>query len=210
MFERARRILFAGEFEALCREAIAGLFPSWTIYHFGVGGSDRALFGNKLKDALRVLGGKIRDDVLERRVARLSDQNVGDGGIDLIALRDWKDPAEALPVYFGQCAAQQSSWPEKRFESHPITHERYFNFFHKPGSLLFIPVCYRGTDGQWLGDDAHQNILLDRLRIVELLEVQFAEGNRTPLDILNLFSEPLEVGCIERYGADPDAGDLAA
>lgn len=207
MFARPKRILFASEFESLCREALYGLFPAWKIYHFGSGGADRHLFGNKLKEALRKLGELIKDDVHERRVSKLPEQDTGDGGIDLIALREWGDPAESLAVYFAQCAAQQTGWPEKRFEAHSITHEKYFNFFHRPGNILFIPLCYRGPNGKWIGDDGHQTVLIDRLRLTQLYDAELATGGDIG-DILAVISEPFAPGSMQQYASEDD--DLAA
>lgn len=194
MFPQDQRAALAAEFEALCREAAAGLFPTWTIYHFGVGGADRATFGNKLKDALPALGAKIRDSVIQRRINELSDHNVGDGGIDLVAISEWSDPAEAVPVYFAQCAAQQENWPEKKFEAHPLTHEKYFNFFHKPGSIMFIPICYRGPDGLWIDSAGHQNILIDRLRIIQLFQRQIDDNSKTVEQLVEVIANPLATG----------------
>lgn len=205
MFPGPQRFLLAAEFEALCREAAPGLFPNWSIFHFGVGGADRGLFGNRLKDALPRLAEKMRDSVIQKRVAELSDHDVGDGGIDLVAIREWIDPAESVPVYFAQCAAQQENWPEKRFESHPITHERYFNFFHKPGSVMFIPVCYRGPDGQWIDSDGHQSVLIDRLRILELFQTQIDSGAKTVQQILGVVTNPIPVGFFNLPAVQADA-----
>lgn len=193
MFGRSDISRLAAEFETLCTEAAKGLFPAWNVYHFGAGGSDRARFGNKLKDAFSSLAALIRDDV-NKRVEELSEQNVGDGGIDIVAVKEWNDPAESLPVYFAQCAAQQEKWPEKRFEAHPITHERYINFFNKPGAILFIPLCYRGPDGQWIDSEGHNCLLIDRLRIVELFQQRIEDGATTAADILALVSAPVAVG----------------
>lgn len=194
MFSRQDRSRLALEFEAICREAIAGLLPKWTIYHFGVGGSDRKQFGNKLKDALPKLAEKLRDDLNLRRINQIPDNDSGDGGIDIVAVHEWRDAAESLPVYFAQCAAQQENWPEKRFEAHPISLEKYFSFFHKPGSIMFIPVCYRGPDGQWIDSDGHQSILIDRLRIIELFQAQIDTGLKTITDLNSVILAPFGIG----------------
>lgn len=207
MLPAADRIRRASEFESICYKALSLLLPTWNVYHFGSGGADRHLFGNRLKDALPALAEKTRDDVLMHRVNELSDHNVGDGGIDLAAVFEWADPAQALPVYFAQCAAQQENWPEKKFESHPVTHERFFSFFHKPGSLLFIPVCYRGPDGAWIDSVAMQSILVDRLRLIELFDRGIEKDQISPEDIFGLIQAPIKRGS---FSGDGDVEKAAA
>lgn len=194
MLPRADRFRLASEFEALCREALPGLLPAWRIYHFGANGRDRHLFGHKLKDALRVLAGKLKDGIIEKRVNELSEHDVGDAGIDLVGMYEWQDDAESIATYFCQCAAQQTGWPEKRFEASPLSLERYFSFFHKPGTVLMIPVCYRIPSGQWLGSDGHQSILVDRLRLVELMDNLIDGGAKGIEAFLATVSQPIEPG----------------
>lgn len=194
MFTPATRTRLAAEFETLCLHAMSGLFPAWNVYHFGTGGRDRAEFGNKLKDALRSLGRKMRDCVLDKHVNELSDQNTGDGGIDLVAIHEWGDAAGSVAAYFAQCAAQQEGWPEKRFESHPVTHERFFSFFHKPGSILFIPIFYRESHGDWIDSVGHGSLLIDRLRIIELYELQIRAGTKAIADIFSVITDPFAPG----------------
>jgi hypothetical protein len=53
---------------------------------------------------------------------------------------------------------------------HPIEQSKHISFFNNPGNLLTIPLCYRSPDGKWVGDDGYGAILLDRLRLVKLIE----------------------------------------
>jgi hypothetical protein len=100
-------------------------------------------------------------------------------------------------VFFGQCAAQQHHWPEKRFEAHYATHERFMSFFHKPGVFLFIPVCYRGPDGNWVDTVAHATILVDRLRLVKLMGLALARGTTTLADILATIPSRIQPGAYQ-------------
>lgn len=194
MLPRPDRIRQAREFEVLCHAAIPALFPLWQNYHFGAGGADRNAFGNRLMDALPALASVLKETILPDALAELSPHDVGDGGIDLVSVYEWNDHAPARPAYFGQCAAQQENWPEKRFEAHAVTHERFFSFFHKPGTMLFIPVCYRGTDGLWIDSAAHGTILIDRLRLTALFEARLGAGELSLIEILAFISVHPEPG----------------
>ncbi|RYE58578.1 MAG: hypothetical protein EOP20_05865 [Hyphomicrobiales bacterium] len=201
MFERSVIAKAAAEFEAICREALPGLFPTWTIYHFGAGGLHRPQFGNKLKTALTALAEKTRDKLILDHINELSEHDVGDAGIDLVALYEWNDTAAAVPTAFCQCAAQQEGWPEKRFEASPLSLERFFSFFHKPATILFIPVCYRAPTGQWVSSDAHQSILIDRLRLTELFDLRLAGDDVEIANILSVLSQTIEPGVFLTLGS---------
>lgn len=194
MFSRPDRTRYAADFEIICREALHGLLPSWNVYHFGAGGLHRAQFGNKLKEALRALADKTKDHLVADHVEELSEQDTGDAGIDLVAIYEWGDAAKSVPSMFCQCAAQQESWPEKRFEASPLSLEKYFSFFHKPSTALFIPVCYRAPTGHWVNADGHQSILIDRLRLTELFDNLFESGHKQVAEVLGCLSGVLEPG----------------
>ena len=125
--------------------------------------------------------GNYAEILVHESVEEVSDQNVGDAGIDIIIHRKWEDPARGIPCYFGQCTAQQETWPSKKFEASALNLERYFSFFHKPGNILFIPLCYRGVDGKWLSSVGHQTILVDRKRLIELIEARSRRWRRSRL-----------------------------
>jgi hypothetical protein len=176
MFPKAVRGVFAADFELLSVEALKGLYPGWDVIHFGKGGKDRPRFGNKFKVAIAKLAKLLKDPPIQDRIDAISNQNVGDGGIDIVALNTFGDAAPGCTVFFAQCAAQQTGWPEKKFEAHPVEQSKHISFFHNPGNLLTIPLCYRGPDGKWVSDEAYGAILLDRLRLVKLIEGRRASG----------------------------------
>lgn len=171
MFDRTSIDRFAKDFETLCVHVAKQIAPGWDVFHLGKGGADRAKFGQRLKDVYRHLASITYDPPMPGDIEAIPDRNTGDGGLDIILMRQWQDQARGLPMYLAQCAAQATGWPEKIYESHSISHEYYINFHHKPGAILFIPVLYRDLSGQWI-DNYHssQVILIDRLRIIELLQ----------------------------------------
>ena len=194
MFSPADRIRFAADFEILCLEASLGFTGTWKVAHFGTGGRDRATFGNKLKEALKNLSAALREIPILQEIEKISDHNVGDAGIDIIIYKEWADPARAVPAYFAQCAAQQENWPAKKFEANALNFEKYFSFFHKPGTILFIPLCFRGVDGKWLGSDGHQTILVDRKRLLDLIEARISGGDDEKR-IFEQIPKPFGLGC---------------
>jgi hypothetical protein len=176
MFPKATIGDFAAKFELLSVEALKGLYPGWEIIHFGKGGKDRHHFGNKYKIAIAALAKRLKDSPVQERIDEIPDHDVGDGGIDIVALNTFGDAAPGCTVYFAQCAAQQTGWPEKKFEAHAVEQSKHINFFHAPGNLLTIPLCYRGPDGKWVSSEGYGAVLLDRLRLVKLIEGRAPDG----------------------------------
>lgn len=199
MFSPAKRIRFAAEFETLCLEASLGFTGTWKVIHFGTGGRDRTALGNKLKDALITLAGNLRETPLAQEIEKLSDHDCGDAGIDIILYKEWADPARGIPAYFAQCAAQQENWPTKKYEATPLNLEKYFSFFHKPGTILFIPLCFRGVDGEWVDSSGHQTILVDRKRLLELIEARIADGDGEDR-VFGRIPQPFPLGCAVNAG----------
>ena len=194
MFSHSDRTRFAACFEDFCFAASTGLTGSWKVIHFGTGGRDRSCYGHKLKDALMNLSRVLRETPIEQEIHNLSDHDTGDAGLDIIIYREWRDPARATPCYFAQCAAQKDNWPTKKFESNPLNLEKFFSFFHKPGTILFIPLCFRGVDGNWINSDGHQTILIDRQRLLELVEARIAHGDDRE-SVFQQIPKPFALGC---------------
>ena len=194
MFSRAEQIQFARSFEELCVEAAVGFAANWEVVHFGTGGRDRQKYGNKLKNALIRLSEVIREIPIRQEIASLEENNVGDGGVDIIIFRKWSDPARAVPYYFAQCAAQQKTWPGKKYEASPLEHRKYFSFFHEPGVIMFIPLCYRSVDGCWIDSKGHQTILVDRKRLLDLIDGRLKEAKQQ-FHILEKIPKPFDLGC---------------
>ena len=194
MFSRADRSRFAADFEVLCLEASLGFAGTWKVAHFGAGGRDRSTFGNKLNEALTNLSEILREIPIVQEIEKISDHNTGDAGIDIIIYKEWDDPARAVPSYFAQCAAQQENWPVKKFEASALNLEKYFSFFHKPGTILFIPLCFRGVDGKWLDSDGHQTILVDRKRLLDLIEARISGGDDEER-VFEQIPKPFGLGC---------------
>lgn len=171
MLSKSDRSRYASHFEKVCVEAIKGLFPTWDIYHFGAGGMNRAQFGNKLKDALSVLSGHLKDSLVVHHHNAISNHDVGDAGIDIIAVHNFGDAATGVVTYFIQCAARQDGWPDKRFEVSNASLSTYFHFECPPGAMLLIPLLYRNPDGKWVDARKPYSVaVLDRLRLTQLIE----------------------------------------
>jgi len=96
----------------------------------------------------------------------------GDGGIDLVGWYQL-DPNEVrnnLSI-LAQCACSRSAWPNKQTEiSHDRLSANFISPTHRWNQALFIPHCFRGSDGRWaVTGEIGQVVLIDRLRIITQL-----------------------------------------
>ena len=117
----------------------------------------------------------------------------GDAGLDLIAIVNFADGAATNYAVFGQCGAQETAWPKKTLEAHPIRFRSYFQTLMEHPAIMFIPVCYRTASGEWYDNQAASGVLLlDRSRILHLLQSQDKWDEIVDLDWFQKFERELE------------------
>jgi hypothetical protein len=144
------------------------LNESADVFVFDAGSEDRRVFFHTdLRKALPLLAEKLNarpeSDVINQQ------SSSGDGGIDLVAIHKLNDSAKGVLSYFAQCAAQQDGWPKKTLESR--LSQAFFKMAHPPSNLLFTPVMYRSTTGQWINDLYSQEcVIIDRLRLLKIFQ----------------------------------------
>ena len=165
---------WAKAFTLVSQHALCGLLPAYAnVRIFDVGSDDRRNhYGTDLRPALRVLGRDL--GVLSINDAMCDSAGAsGDAGLDLVGNIDLDDGAATSYSILGQCGAQETNWPKKTLEAYSVRFSNYFQMpFHYPG-VMFTPVSYRNSDGQWTDTQAATGIFLaDRGRILKLLDLQ--------------------------------------
>jgi len=170
-FKNNLRSKWATTFARISRECLSQMMPdNADVRIFDANSDDRRnYYGTNLRNALQKLGDDLRvthkDDV---EIGR--HHHAGDAGIDLVGIVSMDDHVEGAFAVLGQCAAQQTNWPEKRFEASPLSFKGVFSFLVDPFAALFIPVAYRDTSGSWLSKRPVSGVLVvDRLRFFLLL-----------------------------------------
>ena len=74
----------------------------------------------------------------------------GDAGFDIIATVKFDDNLNCNFGILGQCGAQEEGWPKKTLEAHSINLSPYFHTTFAYPSVMFTPVFYRDSNGQWV------------------------------------------------------------
>lgn len=170
-FSKKIQQYMASHFEVISRDALKMMLPdSGDVKIFGANSEDRKKhYGTNLREALRILAKDLKEDFIEKNIDE--EDTSGDCGLDIVGRITFKDPAPSLIAVFGQCAARETEWPKKTFESHPARFSKWIAFTHDPINMVFIPLCYRQATGQWVKQSpTSRAILIDRLRICDLLK----------------------------------------
>lgn len=162
---------WASLFVKTSQVAMESLLPSSaTIRVFDANSDDRrSYYSTDLRKALKVLGNDLGVRHDEEECQKASPQ--GDAGFDLIGTLPFEDGAAVNYAILGQCGAQEKAWPSKTLEAHSIQLRNYFKVLFDYPSVMFTPVCYRSSTGEWVSNNATNGILLaDRIRIINLID----------------------------------------
>lgn len=156
-------------FEEISHAALKEMLPSFNVEMFAAGSDDRNKFGGSTKDAFKYLASIFREELHKDALDELP-KGTGDKGIDILAYYPWTDNVNSITSVWAQCASKTEDWLDKALEAHPINLSGYMNCRHSPANFLFIPVCYRKSDGNWVEKlQPWATVLVDRSRIISLL-----------------------------------------
>jgi hypothetical protein len=167
----------AKAFTQICREALQVLSGENAVVRIFDANSDdrRNHYGTTLRLAIKKLGEEMgADNFNEAEIAKL--KGTGDNGLDLIAIHNFDDGAVGSYNIVGQCGAQETEWPTKTLEAHPVKLRGFFTLLNDPDNLMFIPISYRDATGNWVATNKLAGcLLIDRHRILNLLNKKWYE-----------------------------------
>lgn len=185
LLDSATRTIFANCFELVSHQALKNLLPDNSFVHlFGSNPlNDKGRYKNGLSlwNKIHRLAEDLREDVNNKiKQKDFPATNKGDDGLDLVA---WLDTGDALPsmnVFFGQCACT-TDWISKQHASHYSSWVGKINFTNHTNNIIFIPFCYRGTDGKWFKpSDIRLSFLIDRKRLIYYLGDRYEAFKKLP------------------------------
>jgi hypothetical protein len=160
-------------FEILSAKALNNLLPDTaTIVSFGPNSFDRKKkFGTNLRDAIPKLAKFMGLELTNGWDANLQPQ--GDARIDLVGVQELDQSEGGWNVFVAQCAAHEEpkTWNPKRIETRIDTYHYLFSYSVAWQPVLFIPGCFRQSNGKW-ADRRYVDsvILIDRVRLLRLIE----------------------------------------
>ncbi len=178
-------------FERLCEQPFGLLIPQIaTKEFFGAGGPTNEngeqtshLLYNKVDTLSRNLRLNINSEFTPRTAGI---NNVGDGGLDWVAWVSFADNLHMLPMYFAQCACG-NDWEDKLFDVNINKWRNFIQFKNDFQLFHFIPKSFRELNNNWFNPThLHSAAIIDRFRIIELLEKSVSEK-----DIVELYEDLL-------------------
>ncbi len=173
-------------FEMISALALKQYFGDQSRVHVFAAGSSSQYTGNKYAKIKR-LAQDLRDELLIL-CDTFARTDTGDEGLDIVGWLPPTDSISGMIIVFGQCACTED-WEEKQSSSAFNKWSQLIRFTARPVNAIFIPFCFRDTSGGWYKRHRiHDAILIDRLRIVQLLEsyplpqMSFAERINETID----------------------------
>lgn len=158
------------KFELVAHQAFVAAFPDWEVHVFGTAALPGSRFNrSQLWDRLVLLAQELRCR-LEVERDDLSEHNVGDGGLDLVAWLPLPEKSKGLPMAFGQCACGATNWKDKQGEANEQRWGEIIKLSAPVQNWTFIPFCYHNPQGDWeIPFEVQKGILVDRLRMFALI-----------------------------------------
>ena len=160
---------FTSFLEIVSFEVVQELFPNADTRLFGSSNSDHALVGHfespKLKDRIQELSNFINQPC--KNLSSIRDNNLGDNGLDIIAMIPTGDTLSSKPLFFIQCASSNEDWVSKQHETSRSIWSPYLEYNDTSVlHFIFIPQSYRNLANKWFSSHKiQQSVLFDRLRI---------------------------------------------
>jgi len=189
LFNKSDSLKLAEKFEIVCANVLSNWIPNSDVKQFGPTSNDRKdFFGPDTKDALVTLAKFLHaipsKEIIfkKRRDDSYQVNRAGDKGLDLVAKMPFhNDGATGAVAILGQCASRKEHWWHKKHEADPIEFHSYMSFHNSPLNMVFIPVCFRDSDGSWYDEGKSSGCcLVDRLRLCSMLNNYSGNYNFLP------------------------------
>ncbi len=171
-------------FEVVSYIALTQYMPSSAkVFIFGKNPYDEVKkYTGSLYEKIVALANDLRDSVICKKTD-FKPQNNGDGGLDLVAWVPFQDSNRGDLRVLGQCACTDE-WVTKQHSSNVEAWSAKIHFHVYPINMIFVPYCYRASDGEWYSNETiHMSVLVDRVRILNLVDKAY---DKIPDKIINL------------------------
>lgn len=176
--QKSDSLILANKFESICAKGVSNWLIGSEVREFGPTSEDRrTIFGSNTRNALVQLASFInatpqRSTIFKKRVSgEYQVHTSGDKGLDIVARLPFvNDSALGAFSILGQCASRKEHWWHKKYEADPIELDTYMHFNNKPLNMVFIPVCFRDSDGSWYDEGKASGgcLVVDRVRLCSM------------------------------------------
>lgn len=169
------------DFEVICLLYMKQLFPSMIFKLFGSSNTNGLLpaenyiSDTKLKERILKLSEFISVLYDKEDVEKISDYDHGDGGLDIVGIRNMGDNRKSVPVMYGQCACSREEWAQKQLSLSDTQWGKFLKVWSTSiQKYIFIPYWYMNSDKQFENElKITSCVLVDRLRLMNLADESF-------------------------------------
>ena len=177
--------IFTASFEIASAEALHSYLPRGAkVFLFGKNPLNMGRYSGKLWYKIQVLAQDIRESVVADE-GEFEPNDTGDNGLDIVGWVPFGDPADKFLIVFGQCACTLD-WVVKQHSSGEAAWSGVISSKTPRNNVSFVPFCLRDLGGGWYRSrDAQGTILIDRLRLVRLLEGKYRSLKELPYDLVD-------------------------
>lgn len=171
------------DFEVMCLMYMRQLFPSMIFKLFGSSNNNTKLQAEdvindvKLSDRITSLSKFIAVSLDRESVNKIDCRNHGDGGLDLVGIRQMGDERKSIPIIFGQCACSKEQWSAKQQSISDQKWKKYLRTWETSiQTYIFIPIWNMNSE-KLFEDDLYlcHCVLVDRQRLLHLADDGFLQ-----------------------------------
>jgi len=157
------------------------LYPTMVFKLFGSSNVNKYLSNEdfisekKLKDRIIKLADFISVAYEGDIVEQISEHNVGDGGLDIVGIREMGDQRRSIPVMFGQCACSREDWSQKQNSISEMHWGKSLRtWVTSIQKYIFIPIWNMNSDKRFEDEVKISScIVVDRLRFMHIADDAF-------------------------------------
>ncbi len=186
--DKRHRNRFTDAFEIASLVALKGYLPQTAeVYLFGTNSlkKKKERYAVLLLERIKRLAADLKEDFIGDE-SDFAANNNGDNGLDVVGWIPMGDDVGGFIIVFGQCSCSDEEWPKKQASSSPAHWRKTIKFLAPPNNMIFIPFCYRRDKGEWHREiTIDDTIVIDRLRLVKLLETSYHSLKNLPFELIN-------------------------
>lgn len=147
-------------FENLTKEALAHIFPGWSVHHTGWTRTK----AEKIKEVVRGVASFLGNAAREDAITAWDLDEANEAGLDMVLMRPFSDTAGFTPLYFMQCASG-GNWVPKTSDPDIKIWGKLIDFTYAPQKAFASPLSLQDGKSKYnfLKIDG---VMLDRYRIL--------------------------------------------
>lgn len=164
-----RANLLEYDFEYVSKVALSNFIPDYKVYILGKSSFGDERYKGSKSDKFHQIAKDLKTHT-KFDPKKLPDSDQGDGGVDIIAWREFEGDSwfKYIPIYLCQCGVGKD-WVKKQH-----SYKELVNSIHLPSGLvdaLFIPYDARMQDGDFIDERRiDSKLIFDRRRLMGLID----------------------------------------